>query len=256
MDTRVSEDPSGHVYTLRIAYDGTRYHGWQYQNGQVTVEGILREAFVRTFGRPLSLCAASRTDAGVHAYDQVVRIITPLSLEPQRFQEVWNRALPSDIVIRSMSLQQVPLHPRYDVVQKVYWYHIFVHRPLPFLAPYGWYYGAHFNPEVLRACLKHVEGQHDFRSFCTGTTYKSTIRTIDATEVQWLAKYAAYRIIVRGQRFMHFMIRRIVGAAVAAASQSSDGEKLFCTTLQQCDPQHHLVTAPACGLILRKIYYT
>lgn len=256
MSVRLDGEESCFTYLMRIAYDGTRYHGWQYQEGVVTIEGILRETFERTFGHKISLCAASRTDTGVHAYDQVASFVTPLSLEPSRLQEIWNRTLPIDIVIRSMTMNDQLIHPRYDVKQKIYWYHIFTQRPLPFIASYGWYCGSSLNFEVMRLCLDSVVGTHDFRSFCTGDTYKSTVRTIDAINIQWLARFAAYRIAVRGRRFMHFMIRRIVGAAVMVSSRRPCNAQIFYNVFQQCDPRHHLVTAPASGLLLRKIYYT
>jgi tRNA pseudouridine38-40 synthase len=243
-------------YKLNISYDGIRYHGWQRQREVTeTVAGVLEEAFCDTFRVPLSLVAASRTDAGVHAYNQVARCTTELDLEPTRLQEIWNRALPSDIVIRGLSKADPGFHPQRNVLYKVYWYHLFAGRPLPFIARYGWYVGRPLDYELLQACLDQIIGTHDFRSFCTGDDIVDTVRTIQSATITPLKKYSAHRIALQGPSFLYKMIRRIVGAAVYTAGHSHLSLCHFTNVFSTCNPLHTLPTAPAHGLLLRKIVY-
>jgi tRNA pseudouridine38-40 synthase len=244
-------------YKLRIAYDGTEYHGWQYQQEvSATIAGHLERSFRRTFHVPLSLVGASRTDAGVHAYDQVARCSTGLSMDPKRVLELWNRTLPSSIVIREMEICPAGFHPQHNVLNKLYWYHVFFERPLPFLARYGWYIGnPHLDQDKLESCLKMVIGTHDFRSFCTGSELDDTIRTVTSLLVIPVKRFHAYRIAIEGPSFLYRMVRRIVGSAVYIASHPQLSIQDYHDVFISRNPLHTLPTAPAQGLLLRKIRY-
>ena len=244
-----------HWYKLHVSYDGTEYHGWQMQDNVPTITSALLKSFARTFQRPMSLVGASRTDTGVHAYDQVVRCRTELLIDPQELCIVWNRALPPEITIRRVEVADTSFHPQLHVLQKTYWYHLFLSRPLPFLARYGWWYDRTIDVEKLKACLAYAVGTQDFRSFCTGDGHTSTTRTIDSIEVRYIPRYNVLRIEVRGRSFLHRMIRRLVGGAVWIASHRMMEPALFEKTLTACNPLHTLPTAPAHGLLLRKIKY-
>ena len=245
-------------YKLHISYDGTDYHGWQYQEEvSATIAGHLERAFRRTFHVPLSLVGSSRTDAGVHAYDQVARCITELDLPPQRMRELWNRTLPSSIVIREVTLCPEGFHPQHNILKKIYWYHVFFERPLPFLARYGWYVNnPHLDKDKLEACLNMVVGTHDFRSFCTGPELVDTVRTVTGVSVEMLKKFHAYRIAIEGPSFLYKMVRRIVGSAVYVASHPTLSAADYHAVFKALNPEHNLPTAPANGLLLRKILYT
>lgn len=245
------------IYKLRIAYDGTEYHGWQSQRDVVTtVAGVLERSFKYAFHVPLSLVGASRTDAGVHAYDQVARCTTVLDMSPDRLLELWNRTLPSNVVIREMLISPEGFHPQHNVLTKIYWYHLFVQRPLPFLERYGWYVGnSPLDLDKLASCLKTVVGTHDFRSFCTGNELLDTVRTVSNISIIPLDKFRAYRIAIEGPSFLYRMVRRIVGSAVYVASHKHLSVADYQQVFTALNPLHNLPTAPAHGLLLRKIRY-
>lgn len=244
------------VYKITLAYDGTNYFGWQEQAKKESVAQRLKDSFVDHFKMPLSLIGASRTDAGVHAIGQVARITTQLSLDPERLKTAWNQVLPPDIHIRSIELVDRSFHPWYGVVEKEYYYHLFAERPLPFVSRFGWYYPYKIDFEKLKKALFYCEGTHDFRSFFTGDpTSDSTIRTISKIEVQYLPRWGVYRISIRAQKFMRYMIRRIVGAAVYVAARPTVPVALVQEILLQKNPHHALAKAPAQGLVLRAIRY-
>lgn len=242
-------------YKLIISYDGTNYHGWQYQPDQPTIVGVLQEQFKKVFGSEITIIGASRTDAGVHALGQVALCRTDLNITPQKFKQAWNGRLPADIQIRSLEAVDATFYPLRNVRQKTYWYHIFPQRPLPFVARYGLQYRFPFDLKLFEACLQEFVGTHDFRSFCTGDEQESTVRTVDAIQVKFIPEYQAYRVIVQGPGFLRYMIRRMVGAALHIATYRDLSKEHLLKVFEAKNPEHALPTAPAQGLLLRKIIY-
>lgn len=241
-------------YRLIIAYDGTEYFGWQAQNHSLAIQQVLQDSFYTVFKKKIVLHGTSRTDAGVHALGQVASFTSDISIDPERMLQAWNTLLPPDIVIRSISLVPPTFNPYRSVKQKIYWYHFFQKRPLPFVQRYGWYYRHPVDQEKLHDCLQVFVGTHDFRSFCTGHDMKDgTIRTIDKAFLTYLSRYAAYRVTIQGERFMRYMVRRIVGACLHVAAHPTLQPDDLQTALLQKNPQQLLPNAPAKGLTLYKI---
>ncbi|OQA35946.1 MAG: tRNA pseudouridine synthase A [Candidatus Dependentiae bacterium ADurb.Bin331] len=242
-------------YKIIVAYDGTAYSGWQQQSESVAVSNRLEKTFAQVFGQSINLLAASRTDAGVHALGQVALFSTDLTIDKQSLLKAWNNRLPSDIYIRSIEHVNDSFHPHYAVDEKIYWYHVFSSRPLPFAARYGYHMRYQYCTEKLFNALQVFVGTHDFRSFCTGTDYHSTVRSIDQINVTYLHRWNAHRIEVRGPKFLRYMIRRIVGAALEIASRPELSIDYLNNIFIANDPNHTLPCAPAHGLMLAKIKY-
>lgn len=248
-------------YKIKVAYDGTDYVGWIQQPNQRSIVETLHNTFHTTFGKTIRLLGASKTDAGVHALGQVAVFVTDLSIDAQKMMSVWNNTLPESIVIQSLS-EDESFHPHQYVELKTYWYHIFLDRPLPMFARYGWY-----APELARAggkdviprlesMLQHFVGTHDFHAFYTGNDKgDDTIRIIDSIGITYLPEYTAYRIEVRGKKFLTHMVRRMVGAAVAAATRGDVIEQSIMDALRYRKIHYELPTAPAKGLMLAGIQY-
>jgi tRNA pseudouridine38-40 synthase len=243
-------------YRLVIAYDGTDYHGWQRQPDAVTIAGTLENTFEHIFQKKITLIGASRTDAGVHALGQVALLKTDLPLPADDIKKTLNQHLPSDILIRSLEEVSNDFHPQANVLEKIYYYHFFTEKPLPFGARYGYYYRFPVDTKLLQECLQVFVGTHDFRSFCTGDEQESTVRTVNAIEVEYISSYQCYRIVVTGQSFLRYMIRRMVGAALEVASRSDGNPYVIAQALAKKNPLQKLPTAPSQGLLLRKIRYT
>lgn len=244
-------------YKIIVAYDGTDYHGWQLQRGPTSVAKVLQDVFFQVFKRKISFRVASRTDAGVHAHGQVATFATALNIESQTMMRAWNNLLPQSIVIRSIEEVPVGYNPHHSVVGKTYWYHIFTERSLPFFARYGWYYRYPFNSEKLLRCLQVFLGTHDFRSFSTGDDRgDDTIRTINAVSLTFVPEMKAYRIAITGPKFLHYMVRRMVGAALhVARNDITLKEDFIKKILDAKNPEHILPNAPAQGLMLYDIEY-
>jgi len=244
------------VYKLIIAYDGSDYFGWQGQTHKPSIAHTLNYTFTKVFKSEMRVLGASRTDAGVHALGQVVRIKTLLAISPEKLQWAWNNALPSSIMIRSIEAVDSSFNPFCNVIQKTYYYHFFLDRPLPFLERYGYFHPFKTNTELLHCALQTFVGTHDFASFRSSEDVREdTVRTIDSIHFEYIKRYNVYRIVIKGQKFLRHMIRRIVGAALTISSREGCSLEQLQAVMEKCDPSHTLLNAPAKGLLLYKITY-
>lgn len=249
-----------------IAYDGTDFFGWQKQPEVVSISSTLEQTFHKVFGYQINLIGASRTDSGVHALEQVAMFRSEIDLDLNIIKSAWNNMLPKSILIRD--LQKVPddFHACFNVAQKTYYYHIFLKRPLPFLARYGWLYK--FMDQVdlgkFENALNLYKGEHDFGSFCKidvedkasdGVLGKSTVRTIDSIKLERFDRFGILRVSVKGPGFLRFQIRRMVGYALDVARRENLSVNYLKTLLDSPDPRQTLLKADACGLCLRKVVY-
>lgn len=242
-------------YKIIVAYDGTVYHGWQSQPYATTVSGVLQSTFEKVFNCKAFILGASRTDAGVHSLGQVAIVRTELDISEKKLENAWNNALPSDILIRDISKIDELVHPHAGVVQKTYWYHLFLERPLPFVQRYGWFLKRGFKVNKLQEALAVFIGTHDFRSFCTGNEAESTVRTVDSISIEYIQEFNAYRVVIKGKGFLRYMVRRIVGAALEVATNPDLSVNDLRSRLLLKDPEHTLPNAPAKGLVLYEILY-
>src|SRR5947207_191941 len=196
------------TYKLIVAYDGSAYAGWQVQQGKPSIAETMNHTFKRVFKKDIKVLGASRTDAGVHALGQVVRVKTDLAISPEKLRWAWNNSLPEDIMIRSLEQEKDDFNPFCNVQQKVYYYHFFLERPSPFLQRYGYYHVYPTDINMLAKALQTFVGTHDFCSFRSSEdTRIDTIRTIDAIHLEHFKRYNVYRITVKGQKFLRHMIR-------------------------------------------------
>lgn len=242
-------------YKIIVAYDGSDFFGWQAQKEVVSVAGTLQNIFERVFNKKIKLAGASRTDAGVHAMGQVAVFYTDLVIDTDKMLRGWSNILPPTIVIRSLEKVE-KFNPYRNVVAKTYWYHFFLERPTPFTQRFGWHYRYSVDIEKLQESLNVFLGTHDFKAFCSDDERgDDTIRHIEKIEVQWLPEYAAYRISITGPKFLRYMIRRIVGAAIEVASRNHLGPHDIKRVLAAKNPEHLLPNAPAKGLVLYTIEY-
>lgn len=242
-------------YRLTIAYDGSAYAGWQQQPDAQTVSGVLENSFREVFNKDIVIIGASRTDAGVHALGQVALIKTELDLEPARLQNAWQHTLPIDIAIRSCERVDEIFHPQAAVAQKTYWYALSTARPLPMIGRFVYWYKRPINEEVFRTCLQHFVGTYDFKHFCVAHEYENTVRTIDAIDLLYLKKFGIYLVSIKGQSFLHFMIRRMIGTALVCQTRGIRSVSDIKAMLTDGSYEAPIFKAPAHGLMLRSICY-
>jgi tRNA pseudouridine38-40 synthase len=246
-----------HSYKLIIAYDGTDYHGWQRQPNHTSIDHVVRQTFLRSFcQKDLLLVGASRTDAGVHARGQVVRLRTALDLDPSKLAYVLSRALPDDISIISCQKVDALFHPQHTVVRKIYSYTFSLEKQLPMFSRYCYYFPHPLCLDRLQEALQVFVGTYDFSYFCKEQKGKNTIRTIESIALTLSECKKRYTITIVGPSFLRYMIRRIVGACLAYASQKDLSLAVLRGKLTGSDYcVKLLITAPAKGLCLEAIEY-
>lgn len=243
-------------YKLTIAYDGTDYFGWQEQKDKPSITSALKQAFEFTFEKKVNLLGASRTDAGVHAMGQVGWFKTNLDIDVKKMNWAWSNVIPADITIRSLNHVDPTFHPYYNVDYKIYYYHFFSERPLPFMQRYGWYYPYKIDHCKLKEALQFFVGTHDFCSFRSAEDVReNTIRTIDIINLKYLTRFNTYRITIKGKKFLRHMIRRLIGASLSVAAKQNTPIATLTEIMNAKNPNHSLPNAPAQGLMLYKIKY-
>lgn len=248
------------AYKIIVAYDGTDFHGWQIQPHAITIASCLQDAWQEVFEQKIVLVGASRTDSGVHALGQVARFYAapPPGLSEERIQAAWNARLPKSIHIRSLQKVADNFHPCGKVLQKTYHYVLFLKRPLPMIARFGWFYRFMHQVDLPKfyACLELYKGTHDFGSFCKIEDDKiTTIRTIDDISVKQFAHWQALIVTIKGPGFARFQIRRMIGYALDIARRPELTIDYLKNILANPNPQQTLLKADGSGLCLRKIVY-
>lgn len=175
----------GRTLLLRLAYEGGRFSGWQSQPGRRTVQGVLAEAITAVSGEPILPKGASRTDAGVHAVDQLVGFTSTKDHAPQVWLKALNANLPEDVVVLSAAEAPEDFDPVSAAVTKRYRYRIHDAASRPVLArPFVWRWKTPLDTAAMQAAAEHLIGEHDFSSFENPSSPRqSKIRRIDAIDI-------------------------------------------------------------------------
>ena len=242
-------------FKLIIEYDGTRYHGWQRQKEDATIQGEIEKAlWIMTRDR-VTLTGSGRTDAGVHALGQVANFRCDTNLEPDMFQRGLNSLLPDDIVIKVCRRVDDAFHARFDVVSKIYHYSIF-NNPVPaaIKRQYAWSIRKKLDIEAMRLAASYIIGSHDFKAFeGSGSPRAHTTRHVMTAD--WIEtdhRRLIFRIEADG--FLRFMVRNIVGTLVdVGLGKTLPAE--FNEILESKDRNMAGATAPAHGLCLMDVKY-
>ncbi len=251
-----------YFYKLVVAYDGTSYFGWQWQPHVPTIEAVFKNIITGLFKqKKFYFLASSRTDSGVHAHGQVARLGMALQFEPSKLLYIFNQVLPVGITVRAVESVDGNFNPQKNVQHKIYTYSLFEKRPLPEYERYAWAVNASIDEERLQTILDAFIGTHDFRLYAKEPGEKKTIRSIDSITVVRDQTTGKISITVQGKSFLHLMIRRIVGAAVALCLDTSrDYKHVVQATLvqgvQDFNLMKNLPTAPPHGLCLELIMYS
>lgn len=244
---------------LLIAYDGTNYLGWQKTKTGASIEGTLQPIIEKVLQEQVILQAASRTDAGVHAFGQVVNFFTSKpELDLGRFQYSLNSLLPKDIAIRSIELAQLDFHPTLDCLGKEYRYSI-CNSPnqMPHHRLFSWHCPYKLELSAMREAAKNIIGRHDFAAFCNvkkNAHYEDYIREITDIRINELAD-SRLEISIRGNHFLYKMARNIVGTIVYVGKGMLEAEAID-DILRNRDRTKAGITAPAHGLSLNSVFYT
>jgi tRNA pseudouridine38-40 synthase len=251
---------------LRLAYDGTRYVGWQRQRTGVSIQGLIEDALLPLEGSPVTVTGAGRTDAGVHATGQVASFALAHPLSCESLLRAVNARLPDDVRVCDAFERPDGFNARFSAVAKTYRYAIFTGPNAdPFDEPFTWHAWPSLDVPAMRAELGAVVGTHDFAGFqAAGSDTRSTIRTVTHASCEVIDAEPAWRplavpgprlvVTLTGDGFLRHMVRNIVGTlAEVGWGRRPAGE--LARVLASGDRQLAGPTAPAKGLCLWHVAY-
>jgi len=239
-----------------VAYLGTGFHGFAIQQGVPTVAGALSEALEKVLRHPVKLVCAGRTDAGVHAWGQVVSFDAVIGADLERAQRSLNGMLAPRIVVRKAGWAPDGFDARCWALSRTYRYLISCSKwPDPFSAGITWHVGAPLDVRAMQAACDPLLGEHDFSSFCRvpGKPPASRVRRILAAEWSDLGR-GRLRFEVQAASFCQQMVRSIVGTLVEVGlGRRKAGEMVG--VLEARDRSVAGPVAPAHGLCLWRVDY-
>jgi tRNA pseudouridine38-40 synthase len=237
---------------LVIEYDGTDFCGYQRQPDVRTVQGELEIALESLTKSPVSVTAAGRTDAGVHAMGQVVNFYVSERYPLTAFQFGLNTKLPHDVRVIAADRVAEQFHARYDAIDRHYRYHI-TSRVRAIGRRYVWFNETPLDIGDLRCASESLLGKHDFTSFCQSDADVKH-HVCHVTGAEWSEREGDYVFDIFANRFLHNMVRIIVGTLfdVGRGRLTVDN---FRDILKKRDRMSASATAPARGLVLVQVRY-
>ena len=244
---------------LTVAYDGTNYHGFQWQKPpRIAVQNVLEERLSKIFGEPIELAASGRTDAGVHAFGQVVNFFTDGRIAVDKIPIAERSVLPEDIVVREAREVDKNFSALHSAKSKIYLYRILRGAASnPFVNRFAWHIFRPLEVEPMREVLSLLVGTHDFSSFKSASNvFRDPVREILAAEIfnEEIFGSEVLTIKIHATGFLYHMARNIVAAVVEVGRNRwsvEDFKKVFAARDRSLIP----ATAPACGLCLQKVFY-
>ncbi|MDD5474955.1 MAG: tRNA pseudouridine(38-40) synthase TruA [Syntrophales bacterium] len=237
-----------------VEYEGTSYLGWQRQAGGVTIQGLLEAAAGKILQEEIRLIGSGRTDAGVHALNQVANFKTGSSLPTLNILRGMNSLLPFDIAVRAIEEVDESFHSRFNAISKEYHYLIYnspVRSPLNHNR--SWHIPDPLDMNIMNEAAEFIRGSNDFGAFrSTGSCTSSAVRTVTRAGFAREGDLVTFEIEADG--FLRHMVRSIVGTLVTVGRgrATPDG---FRSILESRDRKLAGMTAPPGGLFLMNVRY-
>lgn len=243
-------------YKVVIAYDGTAYSGWQYQENALGIQQVVEEAVAFLERSPVRVFGSSRTDAGVHAKGFVAHFHLTKPIPPKNLLKAMNSRLPEAVRVVKASYAKESFDARLSAKGKEYRYHIYQGDIMPpHLVPYWTYCHRPLDIEAMKKAASYFVGRHDFVSFAANPNreLETTVRNIFSCEVK--KSGPKYVIIVKGDGFLYKQVRSMAGFLLSVGKGNEKPEAVK-DLLDAAAPRTARVeTAPPRGLFLWKVFY-
>lgn len=242
-------------YKITVAYDGSRYFGWEHQpNTDLTIQGKLESVLSLMLEKEVEVIGAGRTDAGVHAKGMVCNAHFDTNMTTDEIQAYMNRYLPDDICVREVRVASDRFHSRYNALGKTYCYTCYVGDLKPvFNRKYVYVPDQIPDVEKMKKAARYLVGEHDFASFCSNPKMKkSTVRLVDQIEIEQSGSYL--NLTFHGTGFLQHMVRILTGTLLEVGFGVRTPESIP----DLIDAKKRALagfTAPARGLCLMKVDY-
>ena len=243
-------------YRMKLAYDGSRYQGWEKQKtADATIQGKLEAVIERMTGTYIEVIGCGRTDAGVHAKAMIANAKFETGKGIKEIQAYLNHYLPEDIAVLEVSEVSERFHSRYNATGKTYCYTCYIGDVKP-VFDRKYVYVLEEKPDVkkMKRAAEYLMGTHDFASFCANKKKKkSTVRTVDKINITEENGYL--RFMVHGDGFLHHMVRILVGTLLEVGFGKRTPESMR-ELLEAKERAMAGVTAPAQGLCMMSVDYS
>ena len=237
---------------IDLAYVGDGFHGWQMQRDHRTVQGELARACSRLLGRDVMPVGAGRTDRGVHARGQVAHLSVRTDNEAERMHGALSRVLPADVEVRGVNRVSPSFNARRTAVSRRYSYNLLLGRDL--FRPHSWQLSGGLDTAAMDRACSDFMGSHVFASFCKSSSLRDdgNVCAIDLCAFDWQDDSAIFH--VRADRFLHHMVRNMVGTLVEIG-QGSQGPDEIPAILAAMSRSRAGGMAPPEGLFLEEVRY-
>ncbi len=236
-----------------VAYDGTDYSGFQRQASGPTVQAALEAALAQVTQETITVLAAGRTDAGVHAVGQVIVFGTAWRHGPGDLQRALNAVLPADIAVQEVDEVALGFHPRYDARSRRYRYTLY-NAPVryPLTRRYSLHVATLLDVAAMQRAAQSLVGEHDFATFGRPPQGEVTVRRVLTAE--WSGERPGLTFDIEANAFLYRMVRSIVGTLLQVGRGEMSVEE-FVAVLASCDRSQAGPTALPHGLCLMEVKY-
>lgn len=254
---------------LKIAYDGSGFHGWQRQPGDRTVQGELEKTLSHVLGKDICIDGTSRTDAGVHAYGQQASFQCDINIPVEKLPmilnnslssgRIFNERIPGEISIIDAKEMPHDFHARFSATGKTYTYKILVTGEKNiFKRNYFYQIEQNLDVTAMQDGAEYIVGKKDFKAFETsgGTERETTVRTVNSLIIteEINKDDKLIQLDISGDGFLYNMVRIITGTLVEVGMGKRKPESVR-ETIESCSRENAGHTAPPHGLYLKEVYY-
>ena len=240
-------------YKITISYDGTSLHGWQIQKNSRTVQGDIENALEKIFNQKINLIGAGRTDSGVHALGQVANFKVSTSMTPNELKNALNGNLGRDIFIISCHEVNLDFHSRFSAVKREYIYKIQTNFT-PISRNFSWSLDSNFiDINILNECSKLVMGEHDF-SQLSKKNVEIENKNCHIYSSKWIVNDSSLNYMVSANRFLHHMVRYLVGVMIEVSKKNLLSIDDF-ESMLNANKRKFIFKAPSKGLYLNRVLY-
>ena len=241
-------------FKLTISYDGSNFSGWQIQPDDRTVQNEIQIAIQEIFqNKDIKLYGSGRTDSGVHAINQTANfLIENTNMTEKQIINAINSKINRDIHVLNCEKINESFNSRYSAVNREYLYRIST-KYSPFLRKYSWYQSYSIDISKLKECSDIILGEHDFSNFCKSISLQEK-NFCNISKSIWEITDDTISYRVRSNRFLHHMVRMLVGTMVEVSKNRIKIEE-FSSMIKKPNANKKVITAPALGLYLYKVYY-
>jgi tRNA pseudouridine38-40 synthase len=242
-------------YFIKLAYNGTRYHGWQIQDNALTVQEVITSAIRLMWDKDFKMIGCGRTDTGVNAS----QFYAHFNIEEEKSREELtdlvhrlNRYLPADIVIYSIFAVPADLHSRFDAISRTYEYYIHTYKD-PFLNSLSWYIPQKLDIDQMNRGGEVIKEYEDFTSFSKANVKRKT-NLCTIADAHWETDGHKLVFRITANRFLHDMVRAIVGTMINLGQHKITIEdlRLIIESKDRCNAGE---SVPAKGLFLTRVEY-